>query len=284
MKKLIIKQPDSSSIISQFIALYETLKQAKDSEKVQFDYSQLRWACPLLVLPISAYIQATQSQIFMNNCDIKSYLDTIGFPAGVDSVSDFERAMQANKSYIPISVLKKDIGAGRERLESMFATILYNQLKTSFTGIRNAIYYPIGELVTNIFEHSHQNTGFLFAQSYPKKDYLDICIVDRGRGLQRSYQEDKNVIFSDEDAISEVMKGHSVKSTVERGYGVWTSKRVVCEGLGGNFILVSGSAALISNRDKDKLVKLPDFYWQGVIIAYRMPKPLADFDISRYVE
>ena len=155
---------------------------------------------------------------------------------------------------------------------------------TFYDGAINAIYYPIEELVGNIFEHSKSDEGFIFGQYYPNKEYLDICIVDNGRGLKGSYEEEKSLNLTDEEAIRKVMSGYSVKSNVERGYGVWTSKKVVCEGLGGSFILLSGSAALISHQAKDRVVELPDFYWQGVIIAYRIPKPKEPFNISKYVE
>ncbi len=35
---------------------------------------------------------------------------------------------------------------------------------------------------------------------------------------------------------------------------------------------------------KERVVSMPDFYWQGVIIAYRIPKPDGSIDISPYLE
>ena len=82
----------------------------------------------------------------------------------------------------------------------------------------------------------------------------------------------------------EVLKGHSTKPSVERGYGVRTSKKVVCECLGGEFVLLSGSSALVASGKDQKIVDLPGFYWQGVVVAYRIPKPLGSVDISPYLE
>ncbi|MEK7064937.1 MAG: hypothetical protein AAB963_00660, partial [Patescibacteria group bacterium] len=209
--------------------------------------------------------------------------DVIGFPSGIDSVSVFQQQVQAHKSYIPIGVLKEEKGADRERLESLFSTMIYNVLG-SVSGAKNAVYYPITELVTNIFDHSKQNKGFIFGQFYPKKNYLDICIVDCGRGLAKTYEEEKGLKLSDSDSIVEVLRGHSTKQSVERGYGVHTSKKVVCECLGGEFVLLSGSSALMASGKKQKIVDLPGFYWQGVIIAYRIPKPSGPIDISQYLE
>lgn len=84
----------------------------------------------------------------------------------------------------------------------------------------------LAELVTNIFEHSKKDTGFIFGQFYPNKNYLDICIVDFGRGFATAYKEEKGLNLSDSDAISEAMRGNSVKPEKERGYGIWTSKKL----------------------------------------------------------
>jgi hypothetical protein len=90
--------------------------------------------------------------------------------------------------------------------------------------------------------------------------------------------------LTDVEAIRQVMLGHSTKADKERGFGVRTSKNIVCDGLGGGFVLISGDAVLISEKRQDKLVRLPEFSWKGVIIAYRIPEPKGPLTISDYVE
>jgi len=286
MKNIIVEKLTNDSLLTQLVSLYNTFKNVQDGEDLEFDLSKLTWISPLLVLPISAYINSTKSVSNLTNCSVlvSEYLRIINFPESINSVSKLEEAIQVHKSYIPICKLKKNFAVERARLESMFSKMIFKVIDASAPGFINAIYYPITELVGNIFEHSKKEEGFIFGQYYPNKEYLDICIVDRGRGLSSSYKEEQGFDFTDEKAIRMVMGGYSVKSDVERGYGVWTSKRVVCEGLRGSFILLSGSAALISDQGRDKIVELPNFYWQGVIVAYRIPKPTNLFDISEYVE
>jgi hypothetical protein len=214
---------------------------------------------------------------------VAKYLDTIHFPTGTNSATEFEKIVQITKTYVPISTLERERGVERENLESMFSGLVY-KLLGSIPGVKNAVYYPIAELVTNIFEHSKDNVGFVFGQYYPNKEYLDICIVDTGRGLAQAYKDEMNLELTDGESIEEVLKGHSTKSQVERGYGVRTSKKVVCQALGGQFVIVSGSAALVSSEMSEKLVSLTDFYWQGVIVAYRIPKPKGEIDISHFLE
>lgn len=161
--------------------------------------------------------------------------------------------------------------------------MIYKVLNPS-VEVKNAIYYPIEELVENIFQHSGRHEGHVFAQYYPTKEFLDLCIVDRGIGLATSYKQGRGLSVSDEEAIEMALEGYSVKPEESRGYGIRTSKRVICEGLNGEFVLISGKAALYSSKHKNVIYDLPDFYWEGVIVAYRIPKPQHPVDIYPFLE
>lgn len=284
MEKIIIPKLKNDSLVAQLESLYKTFINTQPKENLNFDLSLLNWVGPLLILPVSAYINGTRSSCEINDSPIKFYLERISFPKGVSSISSFQQQIQKYKSFIPISILKKEAGAERERLEALFAEKIYKTLG-NVSGTQSAVCYPILELVGNIFEHSKKDTGFIFSQFYPQKNYLDICIVDCGRGFAKTYKEEKGLKLSDIDAISEAMRGNSVKPEKERGYGIWTSKRIICDVLkGGGFILISGSAGLVAESKKERLVSFPNFYWQGVIIAYRIPKPSGPLDILPFLE
>ncbi|MDP3997642.1 MAG: hypothetical protein Q8P73_04050 [bacterium] len=104
------------------------------------------------------------------------------------------------------------------------------------------------------------------------------------KNYQSSYKEELGVLLRDEDALRRALHGVSTKKTKERGFGLRTSKDVVCKALGGSFMFLSGSAAIISGGRNDRIVRLPDFAWQGVIVAYRVPKPTGPVDIYSYLE
>lgn len=284
MKKIIIPKLKNDSLVAQLESLYKTFINTQPKENLNFDLSLLSWVGPLLILPVSSYINDTRSSCEINNSPIKSYLERISFPEGVSSISSFQQQIQKYKSFIPISILKKEAGAERERLGALFAEKIYKTIG-NVSGAQSAVCYPILELVGNIFEHSKKDIGFIFGQFYPQKNYLDICIVDCGRGFAKTYKEEKGLKLSDIDAISEAMRGNSVKPEKERGYGIWTSKKIICDVLkGGGFILISGSAGLVAESKKERLVSFPNFYWQGVIIAYRIPKPSGPLDIFPFLE
>jgi len=273
-----VERPQGDELSSQLVALYKTLRGLDLSQPVNFDFSLVTWINPLLVLPIGSLIRTTKSS-FTPSSAINSYLDAIRFPEGVNTVD----ALQQTKTYIPIGVLERQAQVGRERLESAFLHLLTNAIG-DVPGSRNAIYYPTSELTTNIFDHSQSDTGWILAQWYPAKKFLDLCIVDCGRGLARTYQQELGLILTDEEAINKALQGVSTKKEKERGYGVRTSKNVVCKALGGSFTLISGSAAILAEQHDEKLVRLPQFDWPGVIIGYRIPQPSGPVDITPYLE
>lgn len=273
-----VERPKTDDLSSQLVALYKTLRGLDPTQPTTFDFSLITWINPLLILPIGSLIQ-TMGSTFNPSSAISTYLNDIHFPNGVSTV----HALQQSKTYIPIGVLQRHADVDRERLESAFLKLLSDVIGDS-PGSRNAIYYPISELTTNIFDHSHSDTGWILAQWYPNKKFLDLCIVDRGRGLATTYQQELGLTLTDEEAIRKALQGVSTKKEKERGYGVRTSKNVVCKALGGSFTLISGNAAFLVEQRSEKIVRLPQFNWQGVIISYRIPQPSGPIDITSYLE
>jgi len=285
MKEIVISDYKSDALREHLLALYNCFKGTRANEKVKFNLNGLTWASPLVILPICAYANNTGSIVECGGTSaaVKDYLQWVSFPNGVNTISAFEQQIQKFKSYVPISILRKQDREQRERLETIFLEMICKTLG-NIQGAETSIYYPVSELVTNIFDHSRKDEGYAFGQYYSSKNFLDMCIVDCGRGLRSAYQEELGLSLSDEESIGKALEGFSTKKDKERGYGIRSSIKVVCEGLGGGFILISGSAAFISVGDKKAMVALPNFHWQGVIIAYRMPRPTHPIDIMPFVE
>ncbi|MCH8317569.1 MAG: hypothetical protein IIA88_03595 [Bacteroidetes bacterium] len=64
----------------------------------------------------------------------------------------------------------------------------------------------------------------------------------------------------------------------ERGYGIRTSRRMIVDGLKGQFILISGKAMLFN----DKLTELP-VRWNGTILTLRISSNVETFNYINYV-
>lgn len=90
-----------------------------------------------------------------------------------------------------------------------------------------------------------------------EEQYLDICIADKGITLSGSYRENNDTdIVSDMEALKAANRGISTKNlpnAENRGYGLITSKKMLTNGLGGLFIMISGSAILIKSETFNEL-------------------------------
>lgn len=90
MRKIIVPKPKNDSLLAQLGSLYKTFMSTKNKEDLEFDLSLVDWIYPLLILPISAYINNSHSTYKINSSNrIKTYLETINFPNGIDSISSF---------------------------------------------------------------------------------------------------------------------------------------------------------------------------------------------------
>ena len=285
MKEVKLQPPENNKLLTQIRAMFRTFQGVGGEQPVEFNFADVEFAYPALILPIAAHIYSTDSTYSkVSDEGVSSYLQTISFPEGVEKVGDLEKEVRSDRTYIPISVLCEEKAKSAERLEELFSQLVYRQLNPKVSS-KQAVYYPIGELVTNIFEHSQSDRGFLFGQYYSKNECLDICILDRGIGIAASYEKRKEVSLDDTAAIERALQGESTKDEEgERGYGLWTSKQMVCEGLGGDFALISNKALYYAKKDNEKSAELPDFNWPGVVISYRIPRPTEPIDHTKYIE
>lgn len=113
---------------------------------------------------------------------------------------------------------------------------------------------------------------------------MDVCIIDRGRGFSRCYKEELGLDWSDTEAVKNALKGLSSKKTNERGFGLGTTKKLIVDGLGGQCFILSGSAGYLASPKQEINFGLNGMSWQGVIIAFRIPKITNPIDVSKFWE
>ena len=199
----------------------------------------------------------------------------------------------SRKTYIPIVSFPN--GTTRTQMDcrneilSAAENLIVQRLNIP-TNIRNGLTYLIGEAVDNISEHSQSQRGYIFMQYYPNKSYLDVCIADNGITILGSYRKiPEKGIVTDAEAIRWASAGISTKNVPgaeNRGYGIGTSKKMLVNGLGGEYFILSGGAFHIKNQSRDHYVTLPPtLRWQGTIIALRIPfHKKDDFNYINYIE
>lgn len=268
--------------------------EGSDEQRVAIDFSDTRFVSPVFALSLIVYLTRCGKQVSFKN--VPEYLERIGLNNGgikpdtmrqTKFLAELEK--YASKTYIPII----DFAAGRnsdakEVVSSIAENMIIRQLSIQ-SNVANGLKYIIDETLDNITEHSESDRGYVFAQAYPTKGFLDVCIADRGVGLLGSYEKlPYNEIESDMEAIKAANRGLSSKNLPDaenRGFGIRTSKQMLIQGLGGQYLMISGSSLYIKSRKIDSFYAMPHgLRWNGTIVALRIPYHSTTFNYIDYIE
>jgi hypothetical protein len=285
LKKIIIPNPSGDAMGASVASLLEVLEQWAQivkGDEISIDMKALNFVHPFFVLPLCALISSELDRDtninFEYSAKIESYLNTIYFPKGFSATGNNDWGKKitgyGSKSYLPACKfpVTSHLTALREQFLTTFEQILIKQLNLQ-GQIITAIKYLISEAIDNITDHSGVPNGWIMVQNYPNKGYLDVCIADTGKGIAGSYLQCGNVgAVSDALALEFAVNGKSTKnSTVTRGYGIDTSRRMLVDGLNGKYFLFSGKAFYIYTKELEQITPLPDFGWQGALLALQIP-------------
>lgn len=284
-----------SSGLSEALKVCSWVSKSPDAEDV-LDFSLTTFITPAFVIPLTIFLKSQVKDIAV--CNLSDYLrlihfDTLGADSGTMRKAEFSAFMEkfSRKNYIPIIKFP----ATKERIEdkdNILSSI--EKIMVSQTGldanIVTGIKYMLAEIVDNITEHSHSPNGYIFAQCYPSKGFIDICIGDNGVTLLGSYKRREDCeIFSDEEAMRAANSGISTKNLPDaenRGYGLKTSRNMLIDGLGGQYIMVSGDTVYGKTPVAEGYVELPTgIRFEGTIVAMRIPyHDNSQFHYIKYIE
>ena len=279
--------------LTPVVRIMSQMEKSVDSE-VTIDFADTRFISPVFALSLIIYLSRCGRQLSFTN--VPDYLERIGFSIGgikpdtmrqTEFLAELEK--YASKTYIPII----NFAAGRnsdakEAVSSIVENIIIQQLSIQ-SNVANGLKYMIDEILDNITEHSESDRGFIFAQAYPIKGFLDVCIADRGMSLLGSYEKlPDNEISSDIEAIKAANRGLSSKNLPDaenRGFGIRTSKQMLIQGLGGQYLMISGSSLYIKTLNLDSFYSMPHgLRWNGTIVALRIPYHSVSFNYINYIE
>ncbi len=263
-------------------------------EDITLDFSEVGFVTPLYVLPLVVFLNGCRRNIAIAHTG--EYLRTIGFPKGMypDKMrrSEFIAVMErySRMTYIPIVSFPaaKECDDEKDTILTTVESMIVRQLGIA-SNVATGLKYMLGEIIDNIIQHADSERGYIFAQSYPCKGYIDLCVADRGITLLGSYKSlPDNEIESDLEAIQAANRGISTKNlpnAENRGYGIITSKKMLVDGLGGSFVMMSGNALHLHNSECGRFIETPPaIRWDGTIIALRVPYVNKNFQYINYIE
>ena len=279
--------------LTPVVWIMDQMEKSVDQE-VTIDFSDTRFISPVFALSFIVYLTRCGKQIAFTN--VSDYLERIGLGNGgikpdtmrqTEFLAELEK--YTSKTYIPII----DFAAGRnsdakEVVSSIVENMIIQQLNIQ-SNVANGFKYMIDETLDNITEHSESDRGYIFAQAYPTKGFLDVCIADRGVSLLGSYEKlPDNEILSDMEAIKAANRGLSSKNLPDaenRGFGIRTSKQMLIHGLGGQYLMISGCSLYLKSCNLDTFYSMPHgLRWNGTIVALRIPYHSSSFNYINYIE
>ena len=156
-----------------------------EDDSLQIDFSHTKFISPVFALSLIVFLSRCGKHYSFAN--MNEYLNLIGFGNGgirPDKMrkSEFLATMEGfiRRTYIPIvNFSAKADSDEKDIISSVVENLIIRQLNIP-SNVAIGFKYMIEETLDNITEHSNSDRGFIFAQAYPTKGYLDLCIADRG--------------------------------------------------------------------------------------------------------
>lgn len=122
-------------------------------------------------------------------------------------------------------------------------------------------------------------------QRYPLKGFTELCIIDNGISIPKSYELKKHRLNNDIEAFQLALEGISTKPDRERGFGFHTSIEILRKGLSSTCFIASRGAALIADEQSLDICNIGKInIYQGTIISTRIPETSKKVNLYDYLE
>lgn len=268
------------------------------SEKVVWDFSRCSFLHPFLVCGLCLYRRRSDRTIYFSGMSepTSRYLRLIHFDEtlllkNADAATSLMDSY-GSKSYIPICRFQTEDGNTIDSITASLQKIIQKQAKLP-ANFTSALSYLISEVTTNIHDHSQSSYGYMFSQYLEREGCINICIVDNGISIAGSFQKSdkfkKEQLGNDGDILNMALSHCSTKNLPDqenRGFGLPTSKKMLAEGMGGSFLIVSGNAFHRHDQHGEQTAVLPEAIgWDGTFVLLKIPVRLPDdFNYLKYAD
>ncbi len=261
--------------VPNYEAIFDSYKKFCTLTKTKkIDLSAEIFFTPTTLLPLAVYINKHKKKITPpTNSNVKNYLELITGqrPPGI----------LYKQTYSPLVKLP----AKPQEFNSIYSTILKICKQGEKLGGPNTFQYLLDELTTNIYEHSGFNYSYVMLQRYPKGKFVEIVFVDDGKTIPGSYESAGVNCDEDYEYLKKALLGESTKKEKNRGFGLGTSVKLVCEQILGQIFLISRNGAFLAEKNNKKFFKVPNEYsYSGTLITIRIPYPAKNVPNGEFYE
>lgn len=137
-----------------------------------------------------------------------------------------------------------------------------------------ALKYLFHEVISNVYDHSEFDNGFVIGQTYPNPNITDFSFMDNGISIPGSLKEFNIHFKNDCDAIIKAINGESTKTDpvgyVERGTGLNSVINIVTRGARGSVLIASGKGLIEITRNRIFPKEIPQDYIKGTLVNLRL--------------
>lgn len=230
-------------------------------EAVSFDFSRMRFALPsgvVFLSNLSRFLVRNGCKVTYANINTNS--EAIRF---LDDAMFFEQHLQ--KLLIPTSTVRPTTQPLRaihhEASHGWIGLTLLPWLsQCSGVAVEHMAELKtcLSELFNNIADHTDSGVGSIFAQWYPNKGSLEICIADFGQGIPATVGRMVDGL-SDSEAIAKAFEdGFSSRSLpTNRGVGLHILQQNVVDNMSGTLKCLSAGGGLTIKKVGNLVRKVP---------------------------
>jgi len=251
-------------------------------EKIELDLSEINWVLPCSAILIGGKLMELISkgaEVSYNppkNTKVKEWLSNIGFPIGKKEDGDTFVSLK----HFPNNPENKKLV--NEQANSLLKS-MENKIPNTFGS---SVIYILGELADNIDDHSNFTFASLMAQYYPRKEYLDLAVLDNGITIPFNFEKNNIPLNKDSGAILKALSGEvtTKKNEKMRAYGLKSCRDISLNEIKGELHLVSRRGAVILKENQKPIVyDFTDIHLNGTLIYFRLPTPKTKLNIYPYL-
>lgn len=259
-----------------------------------WDFKKCTFLHPFFLGALSVLKSRYGDRIITRNIVMGSYFDLVYFhsPLVIGAEHDDSIWNHYNtRTYLPICLFDPHNETSTRQAQQLVQNTVKAQIG-AHPKLHSVLSLLLGELIDNITDHAHSDKGYLFCQRIPRENMLYVFISDTGHTIYSSYASDsryKDLLTNRESsALSLALSGKSTKNRPDnenRGYGISKSRKLLVDGLGGEFFVLSGGAFFRHDRQNEVLVDLPETVrWDGTVVLLKIPTKIHEnLDIYRYI-
>lgn len=234
----------------------DTLLAANDAPAITLDFERIKYFIPGAIVAALAQVRhwrgrgQTVAFVHHDTNPVCGYLQRIDFfkHVGFELPEPGTRHDAAGR-FVPIEEIHETAGRPEEIASKMAECVSPGGYHCNEPF--QLVQYAGGEIVTNCKQHAH-GAGFVSAQYSANKDFARLAIADCGRGIRRSFEENRSPHFhtgmTDAEAIAVALRPrvsstthlpHAYGASPNKGVGLSMIRELMQESL-GHLLLISG--------------------------------------------